>query len=171
MKLLAELVGVNYNNASKSGTLAKKLKALSVKGFSRGGIVSVDSLEKQIKANGDTTLISANPGEEVLTPYVSKAFRKLVDSDIIQNPEFLNSFTKVNVPNFEAIANTLDKQQNTSTTNIGDVSFNFELPNVTDSKSMLHALQTDKSIQKTVQDLTLGQMNKTASRLSSNRFK
>ena len=171
LKLLAELVGVTYDNAKKGGRLAKKLKALKVKGFSRGGIVSVDSLEKQIKANGDTTLISANPGEEVLTPYVSKAFRKLVDSDIIQNPEFLNSFTKVNVPNFDAIANTLDKQQNTSTTNISDVSFNFELPNVTDSKSMLHALQTDKSIQKTVQDLTIGQMNKTASRLSSNRFK
>ena len=60
MKKLCKYVGVKTSKKySKTSPLYKKLKSLGIKGFSRGGVVDVDDISKQVKANGDTTLISA----------------------------------------------------------------------------------------------------------------
>ena len=163
---LAKKLGVSDKNYSKkSGALYKALKSLKIKGFSKGGLVSIDSIEKQVKANGDDGLISAKNGELVLKPYDSELFKSFMQSDLIQKPSFADNLVKANVPDFSKIGrNTRNNVTN------GDITFEFNMPNVTDSKSMLHALQTDKTLQNAVQDLTIGQINRT-SRLGINKYR
>ena len=143
----------------------KALKSLKIKGFSKGGLVSIDSLDKQVKANGDDGLISAKNGELVLKPYASELFKSFMQSDLIQKPSFADNLVKANVPDFSKIG----RNTGNNVTN-GDITFEFNMPNVTDSKSMLHALQTDKTLQNAVQDLTIGQINRT-SRLGINKYR
>lgn len=163
---LAKKLGVSGKNYSKkSGALYKALKSLKIKGFSKGGLVSIDSIEKQVKANGDDGLISAQNGELVLKPYDSELFKSFMQSDLIQKPSFADNLVKANVPDFSKIG----KNTGNNVTN-GDITFEFNMPNVTDSKSMLHALQTDKTLQNAVQDLTIGQINRT-SRLGINKYR
>lgn len=51
-----------------------------------------------------------------------------------------------------------------------NVTFNFNLPNVTDSQSFLKAIQTDKKVQQALQSVTIGRaMN--GNSLDVNRFK
>lgn len=163
---LAKKLGVSGKNYSKkSGALYKALKSLKIKGFSKGGLVSIDSIEKQVKENGDDGLISAQNGELVLKPYDSELFKSFMQSDLIQKPSFADNLVKANVPDFSKIG----KNTGNNVTN-GDITFEFNMPNVTDSKSMLHALQTDKTLQNAVQDLTIGQINRT-SRLGINKYR
>ena len=163
---LAKKLGVSDKNYSKkSGALYKALKSLKIKGFSKGGLVSIDSIEKQVKENGDDGLISAQNGELVLKPYDSELFKSFMQSDLIQKPSFADNLVKANVPDFSKIG----KNTGNNVTN-GDITFEFNMPNVTDSKSMLHALQTDKTLQNAVQDLTIGQINRT-SRLGINKYR
>ena len=163
---LAKKLGVSDKNYSKkSGALYKALKSLKIKGFSKGGLVSIDSIEKQVKANGDDGLISAKNGELVLKPYDSELFKSFMQSDLIQKPSFADNLVKANVPDFSKIG----RNTGNNVTN-GDITFEFNMPNVTDSKSMLHALQTDKTLQNAVQDLTIGQINRT-SRLGINKYR
>ena len=163
---LAKKLGVSDKNYSKkSGALYKALKSLKIKGFSKGGLVSIDSLDKQVKANGDDGLISAKNGELVLKPYDSELFKSFMQSDLIQKPSFADNLVKANVPDFSKIG----RNTGNNVTN-GDITFEFNMPNVTDSKSMLHALQTDKTLQNAVQDLTIGQINRT-SRLGINKYR
>ena len=163
---LAKKLGVSDKNYSKkSGALYKALKSLKIKGFSKGGLVSIDSIEKQVKENGDDGLISAQNGELVLKPYDSELFKSFMQSDLIQKPSFADNLVKANVPDFSKIG----RNTGNNVTN-GDITFEFNMPNVTDSKSMLHALQTDKTLQNAVQDLTIGQINRT-SRLGINKYR
>lgn len=163
---LAKKLGVSDKNYSKkSGALYKALKSLKIKGFSKGGLVSIDSIEKQVKANGDDGLISAKNGELVLKPYDSELFKSFMQSDLIQKPSFADNLVKANVPDFSKIG----RNTGNNVTN-GDITFEFNMPNVTDSKSMLHALQTDKTLQNAVKDLTIGQINRT-SRLGINKYR
>lgn len=165
-KKLAQKLGVSTSDIkSKKGDLYKALHNLSIKGFSHGGIVPMDSIEEQIKANGDKVLISANPGEEILTKYDSDSFRALINSDLIQKPNLLNDIVKNNLPDLRKNSLNMDTK-----VSYGDISFQFDLPNVTDSKSMLQALQTDKNLQNAVQDITIGQLNRT-SRLGVNKYR
>lgn len=144
---------------------SSKKSAKKKKGHSRGGIIKEEDLYYSIKSNGDTGLASVNPGEEILTKYDSDSFRQLINSDLVQKPDIFDNLVKANLPDFSKIG----KNTGNNVTN-GDITFEFNMPNVTDSKSMLHALQTDKTLQNAVQDLTIGQINRT-SRLGINKYR
>ena len=76
------------------------------------------------------------------------------------NSDLVNNFSPIN-DSLKDITKMIDSSRITkpiSTNNIGDVSFNFELPNVTDKESLLKEIQTDQSVQKAIQSLTIGQM-------------
>lgn len=66
LKGLAKKIGVEYDGASKTGKLYKKLKSIKFPGFKKGGVVSVEDIEKQVKANGDDGIASVKNGEAVL---------------------------------------------------------------------------------------------------------
>lgn len=80
LKTLAGKLGVTYDNNKKSGNLYKKLQSIKFPGFKKGGIVSVDDIEKQVHENGDTSLVSVQNGEGILTPEQVEPIQKLVDS-------------------------------------------------------------------------------------------
>lgn len=137
---------------------------IELMGFSRGGVIP-KTINKQLKANGDSTLVSANPGERILTATQNANFEKFISSDLLKNGNLYPD-----IPNVNSKLNLSDFSEKTPTT-IGNVDFHFELPNVTDSKTFLSALQTDKSLQRAVKDLTLGQITGSSSRLSVNSIK
>lgn len=66
----------------KSGSITEgifdNIKKLIIPGFKKGGIVSVDDIEKQVKANGDSVLGSFNQGERILTPVQNEMFEKFI---------------------------------------------------------------------------------------------
>ncbi len=134
-------------------------------GFSQGGVIPGTLLKKQLKANKDSTLVSANPGERILTAAQNANFEKFINSDLLK---YGNVYP--DIPNANSSLNLSDFSERTPTT-IGDVNFHFELPNVTDSRSLLSALQSDKNLQRAVKDLTLGQITGSSSRLSVNSIK
>lgn len=153
LKELSSLLGIKYNNGKKSGSLYKKLKSINFPGFSKGGVVAVEDIEKQVKANGDNGLVSVKHGERILTPVQNENFEKFMNSDFIKNPgKYLN------VPDLPNYAKIPDIKPVQAETNIGDVSFNFELPNVKDSQSLLHDIQNDKRIQKAIQSVAWNPM-------------
>lgn len=168
---LAKKLGVSGKNYSKkSGALYKALKSLKIKGFSKGGLVSIDSIEKQVKENGDDGLISAQNGELVLKPYDSELFKSFMQSDLIQKPSFADNLVKANVPDFSKIG------KNTGNNKV-EFTANLSFPNATkvDEKvvqeAMLKAVQSPSSpIRHAIVDNTIGQMNGT-SRLGSNKYR
>lgn len=99
MKGLSKKLGVEYDGASKSGKLYQKLKSIKFPGFKKGGLVSVDDIEKQVHDNGDTGLVSVQSGEAVLTPVQTDLFQKFTE----KMPEMVQAFDMSNlvkVPNY-----------------------------------------------------------------------
>lgn len=145
------------NNYKKGGALANELKYLGIKGFARGGIVSIKSLDKQVKANGDDGLVSVKNGEGILTPVQTEAFMKLVKNmDAIKSP-------KITLPD-------LKKMSSETNVNYGGVTFNFELENVTNAEEFIRELQTNKKLQKSIQSVSIDRLNG-GGRLSVNGIK
>lgn len=141
----------------KDGALAKELKYLGISGFSHGGIVSLKSLDKQVKANGDDGLVSVKNGEGILTPVQTEAFMKLVKNmDAIKSP-------KITLPD-------LKKMSSETNVNYGGVTFNFELENVTNAEEFIRELQTNQKLQKSIQSVSIDRLNG-GGRLSVNGIK
>lgn len=69
-KGLAKELGIKDYEGSgkKEGKLAKKLHSIGFPGFKKGGVVSVDDIEKQVHENGDDGIVSVQNGEAILTP-------------------------------------------------------------------------------------------------------
>lgn len=155
---------LSIDHGTRLRTHSYSTDKIELMGFSRGGVIS-KTINKQLKANGDSTLISANPGERILTAAQNANFEKFINSDLLK---YGNLYP--DIPNVTSKLNLSHISERTPT-NIGDVDFHFELPNVTDSKSFLSALQTDKNLQRAVKDLTLGQITGSSSRLSVNSIK
>ena len=118
LKELAKLLGVKYDNATKSGKLYKKLEAIqfpgfnNLPGFKNGGIISVDNIEKQVKANGDDGIVSVRNGEGVLTPKQVELLKKYVDkmpdiSMIHGTPADMNHMARIPNPaeNIKSVSN------------------------------------------------------------------
>jgi len=80
LKTLAGKLGVTYDNGKKSGSLYKKLQSIKFPGFKKGGIVSVDDIEKQVKENGDDGIVSVRNGEGLLTPVQTELFKKFTEN-------------------------------------------------------------------------------------------
>lgn len=62
-------------NKKKNGKSHNNRKTIHVKGFKNGGIVSIRSLSRQIRRNGDDALASVKNGEAILTPEQAKLFQ------------------------------------------------------------------------------------------------
>ncbi len=168
---LGKLVGVTYNkDGSKSGKLYKKLKSLKIQGFSRGGVVSVDDIEKQVKANGDTVLGSLNPDERVLTPVQNQLFEKFINNGI---------------PEFNATANMLQplvdlpklpdvQPVNRSATQIVQID-NLSLPSITNYEEfkvkMYKDMQHNMKFEEMVRTMTLPSVNGPRKRLAKNTIR
>ena len=158
---LCEYVGVKTSKKySKTSPLYKKLKSLGVKGFSKGGVVDVDDINKQVKANGDTTLISAKKGERILTPEQNKAFEKLVDTSL-KNTSITSNLNVPNMANLiKSVPNNID---------YGGVTFNFEVL-ANNPEDFVRKVQNDPKIQNAIRSVSVDRVNG-AGRLSVNRIK
>lgn len=162
LKGLAKLLGVKQDgNYKKSGKLAKKLHSIGLKGFSKGGVVSVDSLNKQIRANGDDGLASVKNGEAILTPAQTEMFKQFVENMQGNLPQQNHKMSN-NLANLaKVIPNNID---------YGGVNFNFELNNVTNGDEFIREIQTNQKMQKALQSVTVDKING-GGRLSVNRIK
>lgn len=143
LKKLAGILNVSYDSK-------KIYDALKACGYSQGGIVG-----KAIRVNGDDGIATLKTGEAVLTPAQTDALVAL-RKNLVPLNNFMSAI-KTNVPNIQ--------RATTATTTIGDVSFEFNLPNVVDSETLIKTIQTDTRLQKTLQNATVGQLN------GSSRFK
>lgn len=161
MAKLCEYVGVKTSKKyGKTSPLYKKLKSLGVKGFSKGGVVDVDDINKQVKANGDTTLISAKKGERILTPEQNKAFEKLVDTSL-KNTSITSNLNVPNMANLiKSVPNNID---------YGGVTFNFEVL-ANNPEDFVRKVQSDPKIQNAIRSVSVDRVNG-AGRLSVNRIK
>lgn len=162
LKGLAKLLNVTTDgNYKKSGKLAKKLKSIGLAGFSKGGVVSVDSLNKQIRANGDDGLASVKNGEAILTPAQTEMFKQFVENMQGNLPQQNHKMSN-NLANLaKVIPNNID---------YGGVNFNFELNNVTNGDEFIREIQTNQKMQKALQSVTVDKING-GGRLSVNRIK
>lgn len=162
LKGLAKLLNVTTDgNYTKSGKLAKKLKSIGLAGFSKGGVVSVDSLNKQIRANGDDGLASVKNGEAILTPAQTEMFKQFVENMQGNLPQQNHKMSN-NLANLaKVIPNNID---------YGGVNFNFELNNVTNGDEFIREIQTNQKMQKALQSVTVDKING-GGRLSVNRIK
>lgn len=136
LKELAKIVGIQYNGLSKNDNLYKKLKSIKLPGFSKGGVVKISDLEKQIKNNGDSVLASLNANERVLTPIQNKLFEDFVGElpNLVKIPDIYK-----NLPNMLE----RDKSANIE----ANYSFTFEnCRNVDDLINQLHNPKVQKAL-------------------------
>lgn len=155
----AKSLGVRTGNSTNdlsTTEVNKIMKLLKNAGFSKGGIVDA------VRKNGDDGLATLKVGESVLTPVQTTALMELGDKlaplnnmvDIIQRP---------NIPN------NIQRSNNSSSTSIDSVNFEFNLPNVVDSESLIKTIQNDTKLQRTLQNATVGKLNGNT-RLGVNRL-
>ena len=135
----------------------KLLKKYGIAGFAHGGFVEA------IKRNGDDGIATLKVGEAILTPTDSKNLASLVQKfDTIDVTADIMNMLKDTAKS----SGGLGTPQNID---YGGVQFNFELPNVTDSKSLINAIQNDNSLQKAIQSVSVDRINN-GGRLSVNRI-
>ncbi len=143
MEELAKALDVTYD----SDKIYSRLKSLNVPGFKEGGIVSVDNIKKQVHDNGDKVLMSANPGEGILTPDQTAQFEKLVNKLPQLNfaVDTMNNLDKIpNPTNLVPVGNTT----------MGDMIFNIDMPNVTNPDEFIKTIQTNQKMQKALRLVT-----------------
>ena len=165
-KKLANKLGVSSTDyKKKSGALYQKLHELNVSGFSRGGVISVDNLEKQVKVNGDSTLISANPGERILTPVQNDLFEKWVGklSELYQMTNMLQPIVDMQkMPNIQPVQRDVSNNINAE--------YNFTLENCTNADDIIRQIQQNSKVQKALRAVTTDQLVGSG-RLSVNRIR
>lgn len=159
MKGLSKKLGVEYDGASKSGKLYQKLKSIKFPGFKKGGVVPVDDIEKQVHNNGDTSLVSVQSGEAVLTPVQTDLFQKFTE----KMPEMVQAFDMSNlvkVPNYVQELQALHPVQRDTGTKatFGDVHYTFELPNVIDENSFVKTIQSSEKVRRCIKSFTVDRL-------------
>lgn len=179
LKELAGHLGVKYNNSSKTGNLAKKLSEIGFKGFSTGGkVVSVDDINKKVRANGDDGLASVQKGEAILTPIQTKQFEELASKlKQINGMTDYSSAMANSQADVSSMASSIEHLSKISTANqssiVGDVHLHATFPNITDSsraEDFVKAIQNSQKLQKEIQSVTIGQINGEG-RLASRRIR
>lgn len=155
LKELSALLGIKYNNGKETGNLYKKLVEIGLFGkfnetmlksskFKTGGIAQV------AKSQGEDGWVLARNGEGFIAPENVEQIQKLLDT-----VPLINTFTdsiQAGIP--KPIITDIAKNIG-NTTSIGDVQFNFELPNVKDSASLLNELKNNNEVQKTIQKIVI----------------
>lgn len=132
LKSISKALGVKYDGKyTKGGAVYKYLKA---HGFQTGGIVRANN----VPLTGDYVPVRVNPNETILT-------QKFTDM-LPQAVNVMDNLQKaIRVPNY-----TRQIVKNDAGTSYGDIHFDIDLPNVTNSstaKDIIHALQNDTKVQ------------------------
>lgn len=133
-KLAKNTLKIEYDNAAKDGKLAKKLKEIRYSGFKTGGIA-------ELMPKGEDGLAWVRNGEGFVSPEDVKHINKLLEVTPSME-QFVHAYD--NIPKTTNVNNQV---------NYGDVSFNFELPNVVDRKDLLRTIQNDRGIQSAIKIL------------------
>lgn len=151
-KGLAKELGIKdyEGSAKKEGKLAKKLHSIGFPGFKKGGVVSVDDIEKQVHENGDDGIVSVQNGEAILTPKQTDVLQqfteKLPEKDnvtekdnVIRTPDGVE-LIPVNpedyIKELQSRSNITHNPDNTAKPNLQDFS-NMIKQNVPDFSSMM----------------------------------
>ena len=104
---LAKILGINgVGKDTSAEERAKILKELKLAGFSKGGVIS--ELSNAIRLNGDTVLVSAKPGERMLTEQQNGYWEKWTQS--LPNLMNLTDIIKPNV-NIPTAIPTVNREQ------------------------------------------------------------
>ena len=146
----------------KSGSITEgifnNLKKLIIPGFKKGGMVSVDDIEKQVQTNGDSVIGSFNQGERILTPVQNEMFEKFIG----KLPE-LNQMADVSQPMIDLpkLPESVPVRNMGDNVTFGDVHYTFELPNVVDEKSFINTMQNSSKVQKCMKSITVDQLSGT----------
>ena len=176
LKELSSLLGIEYNNGKEIGNLYKKLVELGLfkaskriwkqlseinssgkinpkilkaskfktSKFKTGGIAQV------AKSQGEDGWVLARNGEGFIAPENVEQIQKLLDTVPLMNTFTDSIQAGISKPIITDIAKNIG-----NTTSIGDVQFNFELPNVKDSASLLNELKNNNEVQKTIQKIVI----------------
>lgn len=132
LKKIAKALGVKYDgDYSKDGTVYKYLKT---HGFQTGGIVRANS----VPLTGDHLPIRVNPNETILT----QKFTDMLPTTV----NIMDNLQKaIRLPDY-----VRQVKNNNIGASYGDIHFDIELPNVTNSSTandMIYALQNNKKVQ------------------------
>lgn len=133
---LAKKFKITDKDYSKKGNLYNILKEY---GFAQGGI------GKAIKLSGEDGIAFVRNGEGFVAPEDVKAIKLLLDTVPVMNDVMDSLSTLPNITDIPTVS-----------TNVGDVSFNFSLPNVTDSQNFVNEIQNNRKLQQAIQSVTLG---------------
>ena len=155
MKGLAKKLGIKHDNASKDGSLYQKLKSIKFPGFKKGGVVPVEDIEKQVHDNGDTSLVSVQSGEAILTPVQTDLFQKFMEK-MPEMTQAIDMSSLVKVPNYVQELQALHPVEK-SMNHVVKID-NINLPNVTNakefSKELLRIYQKDMDFERLVKSMT-----------------
>lgn len=155
LKGLAKKLDVEYDGASKTGKLYRKLKSIKFPGFKKGGMVSVDDIEKQVHDNGDTSLVSVQNGEAILTPVQTDLFQKFTEK-MPEMTQAIDMSNLVKVPNYIQDLQALHPVQR-DTNQVVNID-TLSLPNVTNydefRNRIFKDMQTSKNYEGMVRAMT-----------------
>ncbi len=149
MKGLAKLLGIKYDNYSKNGNLYKTLKKIKFPGFRKGGVVSVDDIEKQVRSNGDDGLVSVKNGEGFLTKAQTDDFRKFIGimedyKPAMQLPSQLSGLPAT--PTMRNLNNVVNVQ-------MGGITMNGVNDPKEFSKQLTNAIKNNQKVQKSIHSI------------------
>lgn len=114
-----------------------------ITGFKKGGIARL------VKGKGEDGITLARNGEGFVAPEHVPPILELVESVPILNDIAQNLIELPKLPTVEPVRNTAA---------YGDVTFHFELPNVTNPQELVKAIQDDKKIQKAIRSVSSDQI-------------
>lgn len=121
-------------------------------GFKTGGIAEL------IKAKGEDGIAMVRNGEGILTPEQTKTFT----AELVPRIDHIIDASKI-LANIPAPLGSISTQP-------AEVNFEINFDNVNGADDVLHKLQTDSTYRRAIQDVTIGQITGSGSRLSVNRF-
>lgn len=125
LKALAEIFGFEADGSySESGAAYQFFKTHKMAGFKTGGI------GRLVKASGEDGIAMVRNGEGFVMPEHVPAMQNLLDI----------------TPQLDNIVNSVNKNGSGNINNFGG--FTFELPNVTDARSLINEFQNSKDMQK-----------------------
>lgn len=111
-----------------------------VKGYAKGGVV--ETLKRMPLANNDDAWITVGQGERILTPSQNAAFEKLMNNIDVLKPALAKNKPQVG---------TID----TSTTNIGDINLELNLPNVKNYDELVREMQRDSKFETLIKNIVI----------------
>ena len=155
--LAKELNIKDYKGSAKEDSkLAKKLKEIHFPGFKKGGVVSVDDIEKQVHENGDTSLVSVQNGEGILTPVQTGMFQQFTEKmpEMLEQAVNMKNLIKIDSP-VEHLKQLSDMRSMSNTVNIdmGGITMNGVNDPQEFADQIVYSVQKYPKVQKAVRSI------------------